>query len=560
MRPGKKRPRTGKKPQLLALAVVAAMAVCFPLFTWQLPSGHDAFSYHARLVEFHENIMQGIFSPRWAPDFDYGAGQPFFIFSAPLPYYAAEMWRLLGFDSVTSFNLAAIIAILASAVLMFLLADYHFGSKAGLLAAAAYVYAPYFHVDIFVRHDFSELMAFPLYPLSLYGFSRYARERNLRFLVLGALAWSGVILAHSPSAVLFSPFLLAFVAFFGWKIQSLRAFAAMLAGIAIGIGLAAYVWLPALLELRYIHVERTLEGEFHYMHHFVYPQQFFSVMWGYGKSIPGADDQMSFSIGLGQMLLIPSAAWLIFTEKKRAMLQWFVFLGSSLLILAVMMTPVSRSLWDHLPLLKQVQFPWRLLADTSFILAILAGLYGSASAHRRHPDIWFWVGVAVLIVPNLSHIGPEGYYPLDTAQWTPEGLAKIGIEPGRFEFEPKWVKQRLTNTDEKIKILSGSAVISNVRHSPILWQAESDAQTDSLVEAALLYFPGWAVSIDGANVAMEVAADSGRIQFAMPAGMHRIKIEFKRTTVRFVAESISLLTLVLVIVIFGLSYPRPRLS
>src|SRR5579862_3136731 len=249
----KKPSHAAKRPQLFAILAMAAV-VCFPLFTWQLPSGHDAFSYHARLVEFHENITHGIFLPRWAPDFEFGAGQPFFLFSGPLPYYAAELWRLLGFDSVVSFNLAAILAILASAVFMFLFADYHFGPKAGLLAAAAYVYAPYFHVDIFVRHDFSELMAFPLYPLSLYGFSRYARERNLHFLVLGTVAWAAIMLAHNPSALLFSPVLLAFAAFFGWKAQSARAFAGMLAGICIGIGLAAWVWLPALAEQRYAHL------------------------------------------------------------------------------------------------------------------------------------------------------------------------------------------------------------------------------------------------------------------------------------------------------------------
>jgi hypothetical protein len=546
----KKPSPAAKNPQYLALAVIAAMGVCLPLFTWQLPSGHDAFSYHARLVEFHENITHGIVLPRWAPDFEFGAGQPFFLFSGPLPYYAAEVWRLLGFDSVVSFNLAAIVAILASAACMFLFADYHFGPRAGLLAAAAYIYAPYFHVDIFVRHDFSELMAFPLYPLSLYGFSRYARDRNLRFLVLGAVAWSGIMLAHNPSALLFTPVLLAFVAFFGWKTQCLRAFAGMLAGIVIGIGLAACVWLPALAELRYAHLERTLEGEFTYTDHFVYPQQFFSWTWGYGKSIPGPGDQMSFSLGLGHLLLIPVAAWLIYSAQKRAMRSWFVFLGSSLFILVVMMMPASQWLWVHLPFLKQVQFPWRLLGDTSFILAILAALYGSSFVSQRHAEVWFWAGMAALILPNLSHIGPEGYYPLDTAQWTPAGLAKIGLEPGRFEFEPRWVEQRMGYTDEKIKVISGSAIVSNLRRSPTFWQVESNAQAGAVIQAALLYFPGWSISIDGAETTAEIAAGTGRIQFRVPSGMHHISIEFRRTTIRFVAELISLMTLIAVIVIW----------
>ena len=193
---------------MTTLGIAALVApICFPLLTLQLPSGHDAFSYHPRLVEFHENITHGIVLPRWAPDLEFGAGQPLFLFSPPLPYYTAELWHLLGFDSVVSFNLAAVVTIVASACSMFLFADYQFGRKAAWLATAAYVYAPYFHVDIFVRHAFAELTAFPLYPLALYGFCRYTRERNWRFLILGAVAWSGIIMTHNPSALLFcSPF------------------------------------------------------------------------------------------------------------------------------------------------------------------------------------------------------------------------------------------------------------------------------------------------------------------------------------------------------------------
>src|SRR5262245_34709012 len=116
-----KQKRQSKKPHktpqnklwlYLGLILLAA-PVFFPLFTSQLPAGHDAFSYHPRLVEFHENIAHGILLPRWAPDLEFGAGQPVFLFSPPLPYYVAELWHLLGFDTVVAFNLAAAAAIVA---------------------------------------------------------------------------------------------------------------------------------------------------------------------------------------------------------------------------------------------------------------------------------------------------------------------------------------------------------------------------------------------------------------------------------------------------------------
>ena len=49
----------------------------------------------------------------------------------------------------------------------------------------------------------------------------------------------------------------------------------------------------------------------------------------------------------------------------------YLLLGS--LIAVFMITPLSRPLWDHLPLLPFTQFPWRFLSVASFFLALLAG-------------------------------------------------------------------------------------------------------------------------------------------------------------------------------------------
>src|SRR6185436_5961296 len=145
----------------------------------------------------------------------------------------------------------------------------------------AYLYAPYFHVDIFVRHAFSELMAFPLYPLLLYGFSRYSRERNTVYLAVGAIAWTGILLSHNPSALLFAPLLVAFVIFLNFRTRSLRSAAEMLIAIAGGTALAAFFWLPALAESKFVYIERSLQASTNYLNHFVYPWQLWSTTWGF---------------------------------------------------------------------------------------------------------------------------------------------------------------------------------------------------------------------------------------------------------------------------------------
>jgi len=430
-------------------------------------------------------------------------------------------------------------AVIASGCFMFLFADYQFGRKAGWLATAAYLYAPYFHVDIFVRHAFSELMAFPFYPLMLYGLSRYSRERNPIFLFVGASAWAAVLLTHNPSSLLFAPLLLGFVAFLGFRTRSPRSAGQMLLAIAGGTALAAFFWLPALVESKFVYVERSLQATTNYLDHFVYPSQLWSTTWGFGLSIAGSGDQVSFSFGWAHLLLIPLTGWFVFTGSNRTLRVWFVILTGTIMMIAAMMTPLSMKAWQVLPLIRQVQFPWRLLANGTVVFAVLTGLYAAAIEDRRNGTAWFWAGLALLILPNLSHIGFEKYYPLIASEWTPDAIAKSEIETtANAEFEPRWVQRRAEYSDDNFLVLAGNATISNIERRPASWTMQIDAKTETLIELKLLYFPGWAVSIDGKPEASQIG-ESGRIQIRVPAGFHRVAVQFRRTTIRFIAELVS---------------------
>src|SRR5262249_6980609 len=157
----------------------------------------------------------------------------------------------------------------------------------------------------------------------LYGFSRYSRERNTLFLLLGSVAWTGVLLSHNPSALLFAPLLVGFVTFLGYRTKSPVAVVNMLVAIAAGTALAAFFWLPALAESQFVFIERSLQASTNYLDHFVYPSQLWSITWGFGQSIAGSADQLSFSFGWEHLLLIPVTGWLVFSSPKRALRTWF---------------------------------------------------------------------------------------------------------------------------------------------------------------------------------------------------------------------------------------------
>ncbi len=547
--------------RLAAAAGLTALAlpVCLPWFTHQMLLGHDSYEYLPRLVEFHENIRHGILMPRWAPDLSLGNGQPFFVFNPPVLYYLAEVWLLAGLDPLTALNLTCALLVLAAGVSMYLLGRFWFGTWGGWLAAAAYLYAPYFHVDLFVRHALAEFAAFPFYPLAFYGFARYGRDRDRRFLLLGAAAYAAVIGVHHPAAFLFSPLLLAFVLFQTLQQKSWRLLAAQLGALALALGLGASVWVPGVFERGYVKLDRLLQGYLQYTNHFVYLQQLFETNWGYGISTAGYNDGMSFSLGWSQVLLAV-VGWLAVSrclqgDERRRQRRLLGFLSICCGVFAVLMLAGSEWFWTTLPLMKYVEFPWRMLAPASFCLALLAG-----AAARGLAQLRTWRGPAaaaamgLLILPNLSHIAPAGNQTVDLDAWAPQQIARRGVSvTTRNEYEPAAALAPIYH-EETMRTVAGRAEGELIRRSPVHWSGPIHAVMNSTLDVSCFFFPGWQASVDGVEAPLVAAPGSGLIQLTIPAGQRRLELHFGRTAVRATADAVSLLSLL----IFAALWVRSR--
>lgn len=533
--------RTYSRIIWFALALVVLLHVCLPLANGKLNSGHDTLRYLPRLVEFHENIRQGNWIPRWAPDLTLGQGQPLFFFSPGVPYYVAELWHLTGFDYAGALNGGALTMVLLSAFSMFLLCSLYFGEKGGLLGAMAYIYSPYFDVDLYVRGAYSEFSAMAFYPLALYGFARYGVEKNPKALVLGAVSLAAVELSHNPTALLFAPVLLGFAIFQAIDQKSWRMLWWQVGALALGIALAAFFWVPALLDIGNVHSERLTGGYFDYRLHFVELPQLVSTFWGYGGSVPGGADQMSLSLGWSHVLLgliaLTASIWLRTAVRR---VQWF-FAGT-LAALCVLMLPVSGGLWHFAPLLQYTQFPWRLLAPAGVCLGVVVAslaAIGYGENFRIHTTLL--IAVLLLAVPNWSHSAPQSYVAINPESWTADAIARRGVETTAMrEFETKWMRRVLPYDAERFLTISGDATVKmNHQARPTAWSATASANTPSLIEARLLYYPGWSVFIDGTEAPVIIAPESGRVRFDLPPGQHSVFLSLSRTSPVLIGESIS---------------------
>ena len=526
---------------LLTLLLVLPCAA--PYFTNAQPNGHDVLQYLPRLVEFHENLRHGILLPRWAPDFGSGQGQPLFLLNPPLFYYISALFHFAGFSFIASMNAACIVLILASAASMFLLARWYFGPAGGAIAAVAYVWAPYTLVDLYVRTAWAEFASFPFYPLAIYGFARHAAEGNRKYLVLGSLAYAAIWYAHSPAALLFSPLLGAFVVFLSWRARSPRLLLAHGTALAGALLLAAVIWLPASTEAAYTHSDRLREGPLKYSNHYVTPKQFFATEWGYGVSVAGDQDGMPFMLGWPLLIVAACAAIHIARSESEQWKQWLAFFAGAVVVLCFLMTQRAHALWDALPQLQYVAFPWRLLAPVTFCLALLSGAVVLAAQHvsMRWRNVAYAAILAILVLGTVRHAKPSGYLTLDEHLWTPRQIAAHGAVAGTFEtFEPRWVKERPTYTAGQIVVTRGSASATVANRTPQSYVAFVRAASESELELPLAYFPGWRVRVNGLAQPVDTPSPMGRMRVTVPPGDHRVAATFERTPVRWAADLTSL--------------------
>jgi hypothetical protein len=192
-----------------------------------------------------------------------------------------------------------------------------------------------------------------------------------------------------------------------------------------------------------------------------------------------------------------------------------------------------------------VEFPWRLLGPITLCSAMLVAAIGPVlDSFRKWRGAAFAVAMALLIVPNLSHMRGPRTADVDLAFWTPHELAVRGFETTTMgEVTPRWVAAVPPYDPAAARVTSGDAQVREFTRAPFSWSGEVKANTESRLLMSFAYFPGWTARVDGRLVAPGPAPGSGLIEFAVPAGQHEVDVSFGRSAARRLGEALSFLAL-----------------
>lgn len=546
---------------LLCAGIAAAPALA-PGFINTRAGGDSPFLLQ-RVQQLSVNLSLGIFPARWMPDAAFGLGYPFFDFYAAFPYYLASALHLSGWGVVGGIKLTQLAGFLLAGGAMYVLAR-RLGSRptVAVLASVAYTFAPFHLVNVYVRGDaLSEFWAYAMFAVVLLACEQLREEPSLDRVPVLAGSYALLVLTHNISALIFSPLLVAWLVgaglregrSTGWRVLGLG-----IAALALGLLLSAWFWLPALREQTLVQLQDQTTGYFHYAGHFR-GRDLVQLRALHDYTLDA--EHSPFCMNLVQVALATTGlvATAVRGVKTRRLAPAQGLGAITLLLSTWMMTPSSRWLWDRIPLLAYVQFPWRLLSIQALAISLVLTSIDLASWREPGPNgtaaprgaalrplILVSVCSAALAVSSMTGLHPDRLQVQDSDITRERLMLYDGFSGNvgttiRHEYLPREMVPR--------PYASGVQLVGERKPTPLVlhgalraaellaWTPAREDWAIEVAEPTLLafhtaFYPGWEAHVDMQPQGVEPLPGLGLIGLRLSPGAHRVVLAFTRTRVR----------------------------
>lgn len=590
------RPRRWVGPGFILLAAAVAIV---PQLVRGNSCGHD-FDFH--LVSWIDALgswRHGILYPHWATTPNYGAGEPRFVFYPPLTWMlGAGLGAVLPWTWVApmlTFLLLAGTGLATRALGRHVLAE-----AEATLAGCVAIFSGYTLYTMYERSAFAELAGGIWIPLVLLlvlrepsaDASRMTRSGADGSAALLALVIAGAWLSNAPVGVmacyLLAGFSIAVAAFSRSWVPVVRAGV----GAALGLGLAAFYLLPAAYEQRWVDIRQATDDPGEQIQN--------SFLFGHH-----ADPQLALHdaelrrvswiavVTLATVLVAIVVSWRRRTLPKGR--RWWLPLALIPLAILFLNLPVSLPVWDALPKLRFLQFPWRWLVVLEAPLGIFvaAAILNQGTENReqrtgRAMDVrWIapaacgivFVGLTILAgrrffevcdeydaVPGMLHEYSEGNGFQGTDEYAPVGADNsivaqnlpaaclvddpaivLGVTTAD-DPQPEWAPSQNT-----CKAALPDEAIEDAKH----WQTSGDLPQAGYLVLRLRRYPAWELRVNGRAVTDMGSRDDGLIVAPVSAGPVDVTADWKATPDVWRGRWISLGALALVVGL-GIAWKRLR--
>ncbi len=511
----------------------------------------------ARVYVMAKALKSGQFPVRWVSDLGYGLGYPIFNFYGPLPYYWGGWLHTLGIDILYATKIMIASGLILSGITMYVLAYEMFGFTYAVAASTLFLSAPYHAVQIYVRGSVGELWSMAFFSLFILGVFRIISHKDRVDGVLwGSVGLTGVVLSHTLLGYL--GILLALVLIIAATVirRKYDIVRPLVLVYIQSLFLCAFFILPMIFEMKYTNVSSQISPTSYYADHFVCIRQLWDSPWGFGGSAPGCIDGMSFMIGKWHVIFsMISIVSLVLYKKKflhapqGAIVKYAAFLFA---ISIFMMMKQSGFLWQIIPGMSFVQYPWRFLSYVMFAASIVGPIVIVRLPYRSYKVV---VSACIVVTSLLV------YTKIFLPQYTYTRLSNDFIEDRELHFKvsaisdeylPPDVLKPQRQTDIMIQPLFVSEYPVKIeyeitRDTRIMARFDSERQQNITIRR--VFFPGWLYTVNGQRVVPKIK-DALPI-VTIPEGRSTVEADFVNTPVRSIGNSISIIGVLLFLFVYG---------
>ncbi len=555
-------------PDLLAGAGIAALVAFVIRNFWQtgIASNADMLIGVYRTFELDQALRAGVLFPRIMPGLNFGYGGPLFHYYPPLTAYLSLAFHWLGFGWIESNKALFTAALLLGGLGTYGYARFLFGKRPpAFVAGGGYVISPYILLNVYERGALAESFALALIPYLLWAGHSYARQPRRSAWVAVAALTALLALAHNITALFALPFVALVLVPLAWHEGRLAQLSKVAVAVALGLGLSAFYWLPALVDRHAAQIEARMLGpggratdnlrqlgmlvQSRWHHDYWGPERFVLSRW---------------------QALVALLGILVVALRRGALRVLALTLLGSIALALLLQWEGLRFLWESAPLIGYIQYPWRLLGMTSLWIALLLGALHAAIPWPRGGA---WPAAIALVA--LAYLPSAGSLtPANAPSWHPLESSAIGrldvYERGRIWFAlysdyapaamtaDPWDLARPRPADE----LPRASLAPPGPNVTVRFEApdrlEIDTQSDQPFTLTLprIYFPGWRATVDGRAANAHPEGRFALVSVPVPAGAHTVTATLGPTVAGLLGTILTALSLIAFIV--ALRHVRPR--
>jgi len=528
----------------LVLSLLVSVAIVLPFFWYGSASGHD-FEFHAdSWFDVAQQWKEGIVYPRWTAWTNHGFGEPRFIFYPPVSWMlGAALTRLLPLVWVPI--CFVVLAQTLSGVSAFFLLKRLTSERAAILGAVCYVLNPNALLMTYLRSDFAEQLACAIYPLVLLGALKICNlvedsDPPRTSLATFAIGFAGVWLTNAPAGVIVSYAVALLIAWATLTQSSVKIAVRGACALALGFSITGFYMIPAAYEQRWVNIGQALSSGLLPWQNLLFTAIDDVEHTWFNWIASSCALILVLLFGLAALLSRKFAASRAAGDAGPRVWDALLVVGTAA---ALLMFRITMPLWNHLPKLRFVQFPWRWMS----IVALIFVVFAAAVAERRGG--WVLSVAVVLVSVPLGHfLVSNGWWDTDEMPTQYAAIERGTGFDGTDEYDPLGDDHLdLPVGTPLVRILpesTGHTAPPDARVKIVKWTTEKkelrvETSEESRVALRLLNYPAWKVEVNGKAIAPERMDDFAVMVIPVDEGSSEIRVWFARTRDRTIGILVS---------------------